>query len=148
MNIIKQIILSVLLLGISIISQGQEVKIDWAYHNQDNLLVLNLSNKTDQEIIIMNQSFLNEFSGSFISITQNVEKKQTYARVPLFDMEKGKRIHVKPLKPKESITVSYYFDMMGVSNVSKTELQLVVFIKDEKMEKLTTKIICSEFAIK
>lgn len=148
MNIIKQIILSVLLLGIPIISQGQEVKIDWAYHNQDNLLVLNLSNKTDQEIIIMNQSFLNEFSGSFISITQNVEKKQTYARVPLFDMEKGKRILVKPLKPKESITVSYYFGMMGVSNVSKTELQLVVFFKDEKTEKLTTKIICSEFAIK
>lgn len=148
MNIIKQIILSVLLLGIPIISQGQEVKIDWAYHNQDNLLVLNLSNKTDQEIIIMNQSFLNEFSGSFISITQNVEKKQTYARVPLFDMEKGKRILVKPLKPKESITVSYYFDTMGVSNVSKTELQLVVFIKDEKTEKLTTEIICSEFAIK
>lgn len=148
MNIIKQIILSVLLLGISIISQGQEVKIDWAYHNQDNLLVLNLNNKTDQEIIIMNQSFLNEFSGSFISITQNVEKKQTYARVPLFDMEKGKRILVKPLKPKESITVSYYFDMMGVSNVSKTELQLVVFIKDEKTEKLTTKIFCSEFTIK
>lgn len=148
MNIIKQIILSVLLLGISIISQGQEVKIDWAYHNQDNLLVLNLNNKTDQEIIIMNQSFLNEFSGSFISITQNVEKKQTYARVPLFDMEKGKRILVKPLKPKESITVSYYFDMMGVSNVSKTELQLVVFIKDEKTEKLTTKIFCSEFTLK
>lgn len=148
MNIIKQIILSVLLLGISIISQGQEVKIDWVYHNQDNLLVLNLSNKTDQEIIIMNQSFLNEFSGSFISITQNIEKKQTYARVPLFDMEKGKRILVKPLKPKESITVSYYFDMMGVSNVSKTELQLVVFIKDEKTEKLTTKIFCSEFTIK
>lgn len=148
MNIIKQIILSVLLLGISIISQGQEVKIDWAYHNQDNLLVLNLNNKTDQEIIIMNQSFLNEFSGSFISITQNVEKKQTYARVPLFNMEKGKRILVKPLKPKESITVSYYFDMMGVSNVSKTELQLVVFIKDEKTEKLTTKIFCSEFTIK
>lgn len=148
MNIIKQIILSVLLLGISIISQGQEVKIDWAYHNQDNLLVLNLSNKTDQEIIIMNQSFLNEFSGSFISITQNIEKKQTYARVPLFDMEKGKRILVKPLKPKESITVSYYFDMMGVSNVSKTELQLVVFIKDEKTEKLTTKIICNEFTLK
>lgn len=148
MNIIKQIILSVLLLGISIISQGQEVKIDWAYHNQDNLLVLNLNNKTDQEIIIMNQSFLNEFSGSFISITQNIEKKQTYARVPLFDMEKGKRILVKPLKPKESITVSYYFDMMGVSNVSKTELQLVVFIKDEKTEKLTTKIFCSEFTIK
>lgn len=148
MSIIKQIILSVLLLGISIISQGQEVKIDWAYHNQDNLLVLNLNNKTDQEIIIMNQSFLNEFSGSFISITQNVEKKQTYARVPLFNMEKGKRILVKPLKPKESITVSYYFDMMGVSNVSKTELQLVVFIKDEKTEKLTTKIFCSEFTIK
>lgn len=148
MNIIKQIILSVLLLGIPIISQGQEVKIDWAYHNQDNLLVLNLSNKTDQEIIIMNQSFLNEFSGSFISITQNVEKKQTYARVPLFDMEKGKRILVKPLKPKESITVSYYFDTMGVSNVSKTELQLVVFIKDEKTEKLTTKIFCNEFTLK
>lgn len=148
MNIIKQIILSVLLLGISIISQGQEVKIDWAYHNQDNLLVLNLNNKTDQEITIMNQSFLNEFSGSFISITQNVEKKQTYARVPLFDMEKGKKILVKPLKPKESITVSYYFDMMGVSNVSKAELQLVVFIKDEKTEKLTTKIFCSEFTIK
>lgn len=148
MNIIKQIILSVLLLDIPIISQGQEVKIDWVYHNQDNLLVLNLSNKTDQEIIIMNQSFLNEFSGSFISITQNVEKKQTYARVPLFDMEKGKRILVKPLKPKESITVSYYFDMMGVSNVSKTELQLVVFIKDEKTEKLTTKIFCNEFTLK
>lgn len=148
MNIIKQIILSVLLLGIPIISQGQEVKIDWAYHNQDNLLVLNLSNKTDQEIVIMNQSFLNEFSGSFISITQNVEKKQTYARVPLFDMEKGKRILVKPLKPKESITVSYYFDTMGVSNVSKTELQLVVIIKDEKTEKLTTKIFCNEFTLK
>lgn len=148
MNIIKQIILSVLLLSIPIISQGQEVRIDWTYHNQDNLLVLNLSNKTDQEIIIMNQSFLNEFSGSFISITQNVEKKQTYARVPLFDMEKGKRILVKPLKPKESITVSYYLDTMGVSNVSKTELQLVVFIKDEKTEKLTTKVFCSEFTLK
>lgn len=148
MNIIKQIILSVLLLSIPIISQGQEVRIDWTYHNQDNLLVLNLSNKTDQEIIIMNQSFLNEFSGSFISITQNIEKKQTYARVPLFDMEKGKRILVKPLKPKESITVSYYLDKMGVSNVFKTELQLVVIIKDEKTEKLTTKIFCNEFTLK
>ena len=68
MNIIKYVVFSLLLLGIPVTSQGQDVKISMMHIKQNNLLILNLTNNTDKEVVIMNQSSLNELSGSRITI--------------------------------------------------------------------------------
>ena len=50
----------------SILSKGQtqELEIALTYNRQDNALTLKLYNNTDKEIMILNQSLLNESSGS------------------------------------------------------------------------------------
>lgn len=148
MNIIKYVILSLLLLGIPVISQGQDVKISMMHIKQNNLLVLNLTNNTDKEIIIMNQSSLNELSGSRITLTQNVDGKQSNVLFPLFDVVKGKRVPIKVLNPKGKVSVSYYFDTMNLSNVIKAKVQVVTFVKDENRGKMITNKYYSEINMK
>lgn len=77
------------LLGIPVKSQGQDVKISMMYIKQNNLLILNLTHNTDKEVVIMNQSSLNELSGSRITIIQNVNGKKSETLFPLFDTEGG-----------------------------------------------------------
>lgn len=148
MNIIKPIILSVLLLAIPVITQGQEVKISMEYCNQSNLLIINIVNNIDKEVIIMNQSSLNELSGSRVIIRCKINEKQSDVIIPLFDTEKGKRIPVKVLPQKGILSVPYYLDTMGFNNPIKIQVQLVAFIKDEKTNKQITKEYSSELYIK
>ena len=56
----------------SILSKGQtqELEIALTYNRQDNALTLKLYNNTDKEIMILNQSLLNESSGSCIILTE------------------------------------------------------------------------------
>ena len=91
MNIIKYLVFSLLLLGIPVTSQGQDVKISMMYIKQNNLLILNLTHNTDKEVVIMNQSSLNELSGSRITIIQNVNGKKSETLFPLFDTEGGQK---------------------------------------------------------
>ena len=56
MNMIKYVVFSLLLLGIPVIGQGQDVKISMMHIKQNNLLILNLTNNTDKEVVIMNQA--------------------------------------------------------------------------------------------
>ena len=44
MNMIKYVVFSLLLLGIPVIGQGQDVKISMMHIKQNNLLILNLKN--------------------------------------------------------------------------------------------------------
>lgn len=44
MNMIKYVVFSLLLLGIPVIGQGQDVKISMMHIKQNNLLILNLTN--------------------------------------------------------------------------------------------------------
>ena len=92
MNMIKYVVFSLLLLGIPVIGQGQDVKISMMHIKQNNLLILNLTNNTDKEVVIMNQSSLNELSGSRITIIQNIDGKRFEILFPLFDTEEGKRV--------------------------------------------------------
>lgn len=144
MNMIKYVVFSLLLFGIPTISQGQDVKISMMYIKQNNLLIVNLTNNTDKDAIIMNQSSLNEFSGSHITVIQYVGEKQIETLYPLFDLEKGKLVPIKTLKPKEKLSASYYFDEMYLNNVKKVKVQIVAFFKDESTNKMITKNYYSE----
>ena len=144
MNMIKYVVFRLLLLGIPVIGQGQDVKISMMHIKQNNLLILNLTNNTDKEVVIMNQSSLNELSGSRITIIQNIDGKRFEILFPLFDTEEGKRVPVKTLKPKGKLSVSYYFNKMNLSNVKRAEVQVVVFFKDENTGRMIAKNYYSE----
>lgn len=61
MNTIKSFFISILLcMSIPSKGQTQDLEITFDYNRQDNALILKLFNNTDKEIIVLNQSLLNE----------------------------------------------------------------------------------------
>ena len=83
MNIIKSFFIGILLC-MSILSKGQtqELEIALTYNRQDNALTLKLYNNTDKEIMILNQSLLNESSGSWINPNERLELFYPFKAIP------------------------------------------------------------------
>lgn len=83
--------------------QTQDLEITFAYNRQDNALILKLFNNTDKEIIVLNQSLLNESSGSCIILTEKHDNGQSDLIISLYDYEDGQWIRSKTINPNERL---------------------------------------------
>lgn len=149
MNIIKHFIIGILLcIPVLIKGQVQELKIDFSYNKQSNLLTLKLYNNTNLEITVLNQSLLNESAGSCIILTEKTNTGQSDLVISLYDFEKGKWIRSKTIAPKGELELYYAFDTIPANNVSKAKVFLSTYSIDKTTDKYIYKRYQKEIFIK
>ena len=134
----------------SILSKGQtqELEIALTYNRQDNALTLKLYNNTDKEIMILNQSLLNESSGSCIILTEKQDNGQSDLIISLYDYEDGQWIRSKTINPNERLELFYPFKAIPANNVTRDRLFLATYFRDRKTGKLVSKKYKNDLPIK
>ena len=149
MNIIKSFFIGILLC-MSILSKGQtqELEIALTYNRQDNALTLKLYNNTDKEIMILNQSLLNESSGSCIILTEKQDNGQSDLIISLYDYEDGQWIRSKTINPNERLELFYPFKAIPANNVTRARLFLSTYFRDRKTGQLVSKKYKNDLPIK
>lgn len=150
MNIIKYLFIGILSLSIPTICSGQEATIDFYHNKQENSIIINVGNNTENKMLVRNQGFVNEFSGSFILLTYISDGKQYNSIAPIFwdILKNGHIARFKPLDPQEKLDFSRTINSFKINNIIKVELNLNILIIDKNTEKVTDQIYKKEIDIK
>lgn len=147
MNTLKRFFIGIFLFSIPIMCKGQSIKIHLDHDKTNNALTLKISNSTDKEILIMNQTQLKDLGGSYIVLTRLSDNKQYSFTIPLFVINDGKWITIKSLPANGAIDLTYPFDSIPTSNVIKAHLILVTLTENKTTGKVTKERYEKEISI-
>ena len=119
---------------------AQEVEIDMSYDRYKNELTLVLTNKSDKELWVRNQSSLDEWSGSLVEMHYETEKG-TLQVSPFclieYDKVNGKPVVLKVLPPYGKLERTFDFSLTSVHVLKKANVCLTMLCKKEgKIEHL------------
>lgn len=112
---------------------AQEVGIDMSYDRSNNELTLVLTNKSDKELWVRNQSSLDEWSGSFLEMhyeLKNGDSMITPFCLFEFDKVSGKYVPLKELSPRGQLECTFPLSLMGVYVPKKVRLFLLIFYRN------------------
>ena len=117
---------------------SQEVGIDMSYDRYKNELTLVLTNKSDKELWVRNQSSLDEWSGSLVEMFY--ETKDGYSMHTLFSLFEYDKVNREPVVLKvlpPNGKLERTFDISFANVLRKANVCLTMFCeKDGKMEHL------------
>ena len=136
--IMKKCYLAIVLMLVLIPGYGvsQEVGIDMSYDRYKNELTLVLTNKSDKELWVRNQSSLDEWSGSLVEMFY--ETKDGYSMHTLFSLFEYDRVNKEPvvlkvLPPNGKLERAFNISFANV--LRKANVCLTMFCeKDGKIE--------------
>ena len=138
----KKYYLVVFLIAVIIPGYGvsQEVGIDMSYDRCKNELTLVLTNKSDKELWVRNQSTLDEWSGSLVEVFyETKDGDSTYTLFSLFeyDMVNRRPVVLKVLPPYGKLERTFDFSATLVHVLKKADVWLTMLCrKDGKIEHL------------
>lgn len=138
----KKYYLAVFLIAVIIPGYGvaQEVGIDMSYDRYRNKLTLVLTNKSDKELWVRNQSSLDEWSGSLVEMfyeTKDGDSMHTPFSLFEYDRVNGKPVVLKVLPPYGKLERTFDFSLTFVHVLKKANVFLVMFYrKNGKVERL------------
>lgn len=138
----KKCYLAIVLMLVLIPGYGisQEVGIDMSYDRYKNELTLVLTNKSDKELWVRNQSSLDEWSGSLIEMfyeTKDGDSMHTPFSLFEYDKVNGKPVVLKVLPPYGKLERTFYLSLERVHILRKANVCLTMFCeKDGKIEHL------------
>ena len=119
---------------------AQEVEIDMSYDRFKNELTLVLTNKSDKELWVRNQSSLDEWSGSLVEMfyeTKDGDSMHTPFSLFEYDRVNGKPVVLKVLPPYGKLERTFDFSLTFVHVLKKANVFLVMFYrKNGKVERL------------
>ena len=141
-TIMKKCYLAIVLMLVLIPGYGvsQEVGIDMSYDRYKNELTLVLTNKSDKELWVRNQSSLDEWSGSLVEMFY--ETKDGYSmHIPSslfeYDIVNREPVVLKVLPPNGKLERTFYLSLERVHILRKANVCLTMFCeKDGKIEHL------------
>ena len=138
----KKYYLVVFLIAVIIPGYGvaQEVGIDMSYDRYRNKLTLVLTNKSDKELWVRNQSSLDEWSGSLVEMfyeTKDGDSMHTPFSLFEYDMMNRKPVVLKVLPPYGKLERTFDFSLTFVHVLKKANVCLTMLCKKEgKIEHL------------
>ena len=138
----KKCYLAIVLMLVLIPGYGisQEVGIDMSYDRSKNELTLVLTNKSDKELWVRNQSSLDEWSGSLVEMfyeTKDGDSMHTPFSLFEYDRVNGKPVVLKVLPPNGKLERTFDFSLTFVHVLKKANVCLTMFCeKDGKIEHL------------
>lgn len=138
----KKCYLAIVLMLVLIPGYGisQEVGIDMSYDRYKNELTLVLTNKSDKELWVRNQSSLDEWSGSLVEMfyeTKDGDSMHTPFSLFEYDRVNGKPVVLKVLPPYGKLERTFYLSLERVHILRKANVCLTMFCeKDGKIEHL------------
>ena len=120
---------------------AQEVEIDMSYDRYKNELTLVLTNKSDKELWVRNQSSLDEWSGSLVEMfyeTKDGDSMHTPFSLFEYDMMNGKPVVLKVLPPYGKLERTFDFSLTFVHVLKKANVCLTMLYRnDGKVERLS-----------
>lgn len=138
----KKCYLAIVLMLVLIPGYGiaQEVGIDMSYDRYKNEQTLVLTNKSDKELWVRNQSSLDEWSGSLVEMfyeTKDGDSMHTPFSLFEHDRINGKPVVLKVLPPYGKLERTFDFSLTFVHVLKKANVCLVKFYrKNGKVERL------------